>query len=485
MQEVAPLDTQMPSDRGAPPVRGSRRVVVVAVLLALGLGGGAYWLWGRSGGHDYPARWDPRIAPIAAEVAKLRRLEFKHPVAVDFLSPAKFRSSVTVQGKDLSASDRSKIRRTEGLLRALGLVRGNVDLLGSANQLRGADVLALYDPGTKRVRVRGESLDVAARVTVAHELTHALQDQYFDLTKIRRAAAHDKTQTAVTALIEGDAVSTEKAYYDQLPAADRDAYNKAEQAVSGALKGDTRDVPPFIVAAQAAPYALGRPMVETIKVLHGERGVDDAFRDPPLSDLDFLAPLVADRHPSPVKVPTPPLRPGERRDDSDVFGPFDLYVTLAGRLPQAEALRIGDGWGGDSMLEFHRRDATCMRVAFVGRDAGSTQAILDGWRRWQAAMPVGASQVETVAGRVVVTACDGQGAAPAPTSAVDALGFAATRNVLGASLARSVAPGVALCAANGTMADPTLLARLESGQPADTSSRQRILGIVRACPQSS
>ena len=51
----------------------------------------------------------------------------------------------------------------------------------------GSDTLAFYDPRTQDVYVRGtDTTAPATRVTLAHELTHALQDQHFDLRALQR-----------------------------------------------------------------------------------------------------------------------------------------------------------------------------------------------------------------------------------------------------------------------------------------------------------
>ena len=47
-------------------------------------------------------KWDPRIEPIAKEVAKLRKLGFEHPVPVEFLPSKEFDKKVTVDTKKLS-----------------------------------------------------------------------------------------------------------------------------------------------------------------------------------------------------------------------------------------------------------------------------------------------------------------------------------------------------------------------------------------------
>ena len=82
----------------------------------------------------------------------------------------------------------------------------------------------------KEIVIRGTKLDVSHRVTLAHELTHVLQDQYFDLPAIQQRASTDDERTggssgAVTALIEGDASRVEHEYLKGFLALQRKQYD--------------------------------------------------------------------------------------------------------------------------------------------------------------------------------------------------------------------------------------------------------------------
>ena len=139
-----------------------------------------------------PKQWDPQIQPIAEKVAALRHLEFDHPVEVRFLSEAAFEKRQRGSRDDLSASDEAQLRRTQGQLRALGIIGQDVDLFEAGNDIGSSDVLAYYNPSNKRITVKGTGdLDAATELTVAHELTHALQDQRFDLGRLRRVGARN------------------------------------------------------------------------------------------------------------------------------------------------------------------------------------------------------------------------------------------------------------------------------------------------------
>ena len=91
---------------------------------------------------------------------------------------------------------RAEIEREAATFRALGFIGGNVDLFEVTQQTGEAGVLAFYDFNKKEIVVRGTTLDVSHRATLAHELTHVLQDQHFDIRKIERRATEDDDAAA-------------------------------------------------------------------------------------------------------------------------------------------------------------------------------------------------------------------------------------------------------------------------------------------------
>ena len=209
-----------------------------------------------------PTKWDPRLRPIADEVAKLRKLDFEHPVAAEFLDDAAFEKKVTTDRGKLSKQDKRDLERSQAQLRAVGLIGADVDLFDAVGSLQTSGVLAYYDPKTKKITVKGTNLDdVATRVTVAHELTHALQDQHFDLQKLEQAAAADHGSTVLHTIAEGDAVRIENEYVKTLSEADQQAYQtqNAQTERAGAV-GDHRQGRPRF-AERRVPGALrARPV---------------------------------------------------------------------------------------------------------------------------------------------------------------------------------------------------------------------------------
>ena len=344
-------------------------------------------------------------------------------------------------------------------------------------------MLAYYDPKSRRIAVRGRELSPATEVTLAHELTHALQDQHYDLTEMRSIADRQHTSTALTALVEGDARRVDQRYADQLPAARRARYeqSRAEESSGASDAIGAAGVPDSLVVLFQSPYLLGPPMLEVAESLGGKDAVDELFRDLPRSDSDFLTPTSLADGDGVVEVDRPKLRTGERADGKpDVFGAFALYLMLSSRLDPVRALAVADGWGGDTMITLRRGDDTCLRATFAGRSDAAGDAIGHALEQWVAAGPAGAADVKRQGSRSTLTACDPHTQVPSSDGSLAALTVAVTRDQI---LSQFIGGGekVATCVANRVVADPTFRPLL-AASVADPDARpdESVLGPFQA-----
>ena len=215
------------------------------------------------GGPIYPERWDPRVAEIARFVEEERGHTYRHPVRVYFLAPDRYRE-IAGGGPDEAAptdEEREYSENTVAEYRALGLMEGDPDLLAANETMQDSGTLAFYSPEDDVVNVRGTDITPAMRVTLAHELTHALQDQYFDLSPIGDAATADESGAA-RAIVEGDAVSVEDAYVAAMSDEDRADYERESSSDSDAADTDLGDVPAVLQVLFGSYYAVGNAFVE-------------------------------------------------------------------------------------------------------------------------------------------------------------------------------------------------------------------------------
>ncbi|MDP9336308.1 MAG: hypothetical protein M3Q30_23755 [Actinomycetota bacterium] len=393
-----------------------RSVAVAVFVVLLSVAAGAVFVAAVSTRSWFPSRWDARVAPIAAEVARLRGLDFEHPVPVRYLPPKEF-EKLLGDDSNLSATERERVTRDEAVFRALGFIGGKVDLLRAYETHQSSGTLAYYDPDHQEIIVRGTALDVAHRVTVAHELTHVLQDQHFDLRTLQKRAATSETgdASALKALVEGDAVRIQDDYLAQLSAAEQKEYQRENDAEGARVGKETASVPDIVDLLSGAPYEFGP---STVRVLLSAGG---------------NAVLPAD---------------GVAAGPAESFGPFETFVTLAMRLDPGRALAAADVIAGGRAVTFRSRGSTCYRVVVQPAFAHSRPFLLRAIQDWARARP--STAVDAVGDRVGFTTCDPGRSAPEPSSQRfhDAVALLSVRAGLTVAAAKGhVAGALARCVA--------------------------------------
>jgi hypothetical protein len=369
------------SDNGAPGKRRRRGyvgaiialvIVVVAVSLVAVFG---------SNGPSYPGTWNPRVLSIVHFVEHERGLTFKHPVKVEFLDNAAFVKQVTAPSPD-TTSEKASLKTGLGELRSLGMVHGNVNLFKSENQLQASGVVGLYMPEKKTVFVRGSQLTPFVRVTLAHELTHALQDQYFDLDTLGQSVPGDGS--ALTALIEGDAVRTQDAYEKTLSSADKQAYDKAQSKYTTPSK-KTAAVPEVLSDIEGYPYAFGPAFIDNLVHRGGTGALNNAFRHPPVAEAQIIDPQAYPIDWKPKTVAAPSVPDGDEvTDPASPFGMLELFMVLGSRLGYGPAWSAVQGWQGDSSIAYDSHGTTCGAVTVAMKNSGRAVALTGALRQWSA-----------------------------------------------------------------------------------------------------
>jgi hypothetical protein len=426
-------------------------IAVIATLAVLVVGGiGVYQLTGAAG---QPSRWDEQVAPIAARVEALRGLTFKHPVKVRYLSVQSFEKKLTASPAEL-AKAQTQIDQATGLLRAAGLFGADVDLADAVNTTNAADTIACYNPGNEQIYVRGPGpFTVETRVTLAHELTHVLQDQHFDLPKLeeRADASTSGSSDALRALIEGDAIRIEKRYLADQSAADKRLYAGLSAHGSAQATRRTQHIPAVIDSFFSAPYIFGPEVVRVLDATEGNSAIDAALTGPTPSTRIYLDPTAIND--APAIPPIPALRAGDEKitmsdGGDDQFDDFTLYLMLAARLDGLTALRAADAYSAGSEVLYTRSGLTCFRASITGRSTRADAYLGVTLRRWTETMPD--ARVDTTGDTTVFESCDPGARAETPSDAHirEAIALAAGRDSLTATIAGEHASGeLAACAA--------------------------------------
>jgi hypothetical protein len=245
---------------------------------------------------------------------------------------------------------RDRRRADEDLLKLLGLIEPSDSLRSIEEAVFGEQVAGYYDTRRNRLTLVedvGGTDAVSLELTLAHELTHALDDARFELEE--PDAGTDDRATAYAALVEGTATAIGNRYAERHidPAAQLTAGLSA--LGSGAL-GDFEGLPAYVQAALLFPYLEGATFVERLReVAGGWRLVNFALeKRPPDSTEQVLHPEKYVRFEQPVRLrlrAEAVLGGGWRRAARGTIGEFDTSELLR-RGDEDGATRAAAGWGG-------------------------------------------------------------------------------------------------------------------------------------------
>jgi len=326
-----------------------------------------------------------RIPEIARAVAEIRKLRLKHAVPAEVQSQDDFRVFLDRQVKKEIPAEKAA-QSVRALVR-LGLLKEPIDLGKTIEDAMISQAGAYYDPDTKKfylvlVPDDANMLDVMS----AHELTHALDDQYFDLGAYVDDPKHELSndeQQARRFVGEGEATLVMLAYQAKV-AAHQDIFapeNRrmetmvvaaftsldSEQLAKAAADNPAvvdqmgpsmkasieamATIPPFILEPLFSAYTKGAAAVAAVRDRGGWDAVAALYTTPPESTEQLLHPadkLIAKRD-HPVRITLPPYR--LEPIDTDVVGELTMRVYFkvwGDPAPDREVL----GWGGDRYAAF-------------------------------------------------------------------------------------------------------------------------------------
>jgi hypothetical protein len=314
--------------------------------------------------------------------SKVTGLPIEHPVKRVFVT----RDEVNKELREKFDEDKGnkRMERSELVLKKFGLLDADFHLRPFLLSLLTEQIAGFYDNKTKTMNLLNWVPIDEQKPVMAHELTHALQDQKLNLTKwedpepegmakdVREDNIHiqtDEAGTAREAVLEGQAMVSFADYMLR----DKGITLKDAPQVGDALEnnaGDTSDSPVLarapLVLQQALlfPYVAGLAFEQQILVKQGtEAAFSGVLSRPPNSSFEIMNPdAYMNRTPVPVML-LPNLHPvlkaaGYEPYDVGVMGELDVRMTaeLFGGRPLAQAL--APAWDGGIYYAAQRSSAT-------------------------------------------------------------------------------------------------------------------------------
>lgn len=304
-------------------------------------------------------------AEIERTVSRLRELPFKTPVAYAVLTRAGIQRVLAQKiGEQMSDEE---IQNAATGLAAFGLLPRNYPLKQKYIELLGEQVAAFYDQHAHKLFMFEDALlsNAQNRVILAHELTHALQDQNFGLAKLPlEIRDNDDRAAAASALVEGDATLLMTQYMAQNISLDA-----LRDTLAGAVTQNTeqlRKAPRYLREMLIFPYLRGQEFCAALYARGGWAAVSAAYKNPPRSTSEILHPekFLANPREEPVKIDfgNDLTVLGEKPLADNVLGEMGTRILLFEQGDQKWAEEAASGWRGDRYLVFHGGDALVWRV---------------------------------------------------------------------------------------------------------------------------
>ena len=290
-----------------------------------------------------------------AELSRVRQLPPSAPVDIETVDDAGFLAAFHAM-----QASQDHARRGMAYVNAFGLAAASTDVTAMAQRLADDSLDGFYDPRTRKLYVRQRAkpeLSGAARLTLAHEEEHALQDRFFGIPDLTAMGDMDES-LAVHAVFEGDAtvasVVLDLARQGETSAeaiariarmADDDEVLRRASAI-----GKSSGTLPLLSAQMAWPYVGGSAFVAELAASGGWSLVNAAMRNPPKTTEQVLhvEKYVAGEAAIDVRAPAAPE--GYAPLELGRMGELRTRFLLAQCMTDTEAKEAARDWGGDAFM---------------------------------------------------------------------------------------------------------------------------------------
>jgi hypothetical protein len=306
---------------------------------------------------------------LKRKLVAIRGLAFTTPVPIVAVSAADARGMLERELRhDFEPGELATIGRVYA---ALGLVPAGTDLEASFLDLYSAQLAGFYDPIERRMVLVDEALrtggftsaiesvirrDLAGELVLAHELTHALQDQHFGLETGRADAGDDDAQLAKRAVYEGDATLAGYAtVLGTLRPKTAVSLARKLESVEDQVAREYPEIPALVRESIVFQYVAGVNFVSRAYERAGWEGVNALLARPPRSTEQVLHPekyFVRPENPTRVHLGAlaPYLRGEWERAEEATLGELTIRILAERFVDRTRAAAIAAGWDGDRMM---------------------------------------------------------------------------------------------------------------------------------------
>jgi hypothetical protein len=311
--------------------------------------------------HGNKADFAAAADEVLAQMSEITGLKLRTPLKKSLRSRDEIRSYVIRQmNEEKKPAERYASARSA---EAFGLLPKGFDLDAFMIELLTEQIAGLYDPKGHEFYVADWIPIEDQRMVMAHELTHALEDQHFQIEQwVKAARPDDDAELAREAVLEGSAMAAMVEYLLQgtgrsladLPDIDPSLF-------VGDLAGTPmlKKAPPFLKDALMFPYVEGLKFSAVILKPDGWSALSGVFAKPPASTQQIMHPALyrSGKTPAPVSLPSldKSLGAGWSRLEESDLGEFGWKEVLKRFLGEARAEPLAAAWDGDRYVSYQQK----------------------------------------------------------------------------------------------------------------------------------
>lgn len=298
---------------------------------------------------------------VLQDMSQITGWQLKSPLKKSIRSRAEIRAYILGQmDEEKDAKERYASTRSA---EAFGLLPKDFDMDSFLVDLLTEQIAGLYDPKAHEFYIADWIPADEQRMVMSHELTHALEDQHFQIESwVRAARPNDDAEMARESVLEGSATAAMLEYELKDKGLKLKDLPEFDPSIFVGELGDTptlKKAPPFIKDTLMFPYFSG--LTFSIAVLKGSGwpGFSSVFAHPPASTQQILHPELyfANKVPAPIKLDLPAGVPGEDWVllEQDVLGELGWKEVLKQFLDKQRAETTAASWDNDVYATYEEK----------------------------------------------------------------------------------------------------------------------------------
>ena len=326
---------------------------------------------------------------IASELAEISGLKLHHPVPCDFISKEKVNEFLKKRVKEEASPE--ELRAEELTLKKFGLAPPDFKLADTTVDLLTEQAAAFYDYDKKKLFITETTSSDSQEPILAHELSHAIADQNFNLGKyIRQGRKSDDGATARQAVMEGQATWLMSEYLARRLGQSLKTSPELAEMMSR-ISEDSGEFPVFdqsplyIRVTLVFPYTQGMLFQNAVIQRDGDKGFAEVFQHAPATTQQIIHPekYFKDVEPTSPALPDPHLPAGYKSLVGGTLGELDHEVLIEQFAGKARAEEIAPHWRGSSFeLRENKKTSRVVLLYAVEWDSeAAAQSYLDVYRQ--------------------------------------------------------------------------------------------------------